>query len=206
MSGFLEGLEEAHGAAAQASEVFRAAAGLDPAAVLSVGPVDEVVNAFDAPVPAVDGQYPLRRGLLRCATRHPQRDLTRVLAGFVVEGSTLDQKDLTDVGDVEVRIERRTAPNAPRLNATVIGWRDRDEVGRTALVEQQRDIAMQRRWVALGGERLMRLALDDIGCQRALGQQRIAGDVLASEVTALKHGERQADFVGALLRIAARYG
>ena len=151
-------------------------------------------------------QYPLRRGLLRCATRHPQRDLTRVLAGFVVEGSTLDQKDLTDVGDVEVRIERRTAPNAPRLNATVIGWRDRDEVGRTALVEQQRDIAMQRRWVALGGERLMRLALDDIGCQRALGQQRIAGDVLASEVTALKHGERQADFVGALLRIAARYG
>ena len=37
------------------------------------------MNRFNAPVPAVDRQHPLRRGLLGRATRDPQRDLMRQL-------------------------------------------------------------------------------------------------------------------------------
>jgi hypothetical protein len=52
----------------------------------------------------------------------------------------------------------------------------------------------------------MRLSIDDIACQRALGQQRIARDVLTGDVTAFKQRDRHADFVGALFLITARYG
>ncbi|HEY2380364.1 MAG TPA: hypothetical protein VGK48_04195 [Terriglobia bacterium] len=57
MSGFLKGLEDADGKAPQAGDVFGAEAGSDLATVLIVIPVDVAVNAFDAPVPAVDSQY-----------------------------------------------------------------------------------------------------------------------------------------------------
>jgi len=128
------------------------------------------MNAFDAPVPAVDGQYPLRRGLLRYATRDPQPDRTRAIDGGFLEGFTLDQKDLPDVGNVEVRIERRSAPHAPRLKAAVNGRRDLDEVGGCVLLEQQCHIAVQRVLVVLDGEVIEDLPLDQIACLRTLGQ------------------------------------
>jgi hypothetical protein len=109
-----------------------------------------------------------------------------VLAGSFVDGFTLDHEDLADVGEVDVGIERRTAPNAPRLNAAVIGRVDVDEVGATVVLEQRRDIALQRRLVTLGGEVIMGLSGDDIACQCPLGQQRVAGDVAAGDVTAFK--------------------
>jgi hypothetical protein len=93
----------------------------------------------------------------------------RGFAGFLVDGFTLDQKDLTDVGKVDVCVERCTAPNAPRLDASVISRCLLNEVGGTALVEQQRDIALQTRLVALGGEMIVRLSFDDMACQCALG-------------------------------------
>lgn len=61
---------------------------------------------------------------------------------MLLDGFPLDQKDLPDVGEVEVRIERRTAPDAPRLNAAVIGWGDLDEVSGGARLKQQRNIAL----------------------------------------------------------------
>lgn len=125
---------------------------------------------------------------------------------FFIEGFTLDQKDLTDMGEVEVRIERRTAPHAPRFNASVIGRCDLDKVGGAALLGQPRDIAMQRRLVALGGEVIRGLSFDDIGCQCALGQQGIARDILAGEVTVFQQGDRHADLIGALECLTARYG
>ena len=62
------------------------------------------------------------------ATRDPQRDITPVHTGFLVDGFALDQKDLTDMGEVEGRIERCTTPNAPRLPATMLGRHDLDEI------------------------------------------------------------------------------
>ena len=79
------------------------------------------------------------------ATRDPRRDLTRELAGFFLDGFTLDQKHLADMGKVEVGIERRTAPNvasiqrlllAARLDAAIVGRCDLDEISGIALLEQ----------------------------------------------------------------------
>ena len=119
VSGFPERLEDTHREAAKARDVFRAEAGTDAVAILIVVPVDEVVNAIYRPVPAMDGEYPLRRGLLRRATRHPQRDLVRVLAGFFPDGPTLDQEHLTDAGKVEVHVARRATQYRV---AAWVGW------------------------------------------------------------------------------------
>ncbi len=88
----------------------------------------------------------------------------------------------------------------------MIGGGGFGEVCCAALLEQQGDIALQIRLVSLGGKVIMRLSIDDIACQCALGQQGIARDVLAGDVTALKRGDRHTDFVGTLLFIAALYG
>jgi hypothetical protein len=52
---------------------------------------------------------------------------------------------------------------------------------------------------------IVRLLLDPIGGYRALGQQGIAGDVLACDAAGFKQRNRQADFVGAFLLITAFY-
>ena len=117
------------------------------------------LGPFDAPMPAVDRQDALRRGLLHRATRDSQRNLTRMLAGFFLDAFPLNQKDLADVGEVEVRIERRTAPNAARLDATMLARRDRDEISGIALLEQQPDIAFQRGLITLLAS-IQRLLLD----------------------------------------------
>jgi hypothetical protein len=63
--------------------------------------------------------------------------------------------------------------------------RDRDEIRGSALVEQQSDIALQRWLVRLDREMIVRLLFDQISGQRTLGEQGIAGHVLAGEITAL---------------------
>lgn len=45
-----------------------------------------------------------------------------------LEGFVLDQKHLTDVGEVEIGIERRLAPNPPCLDTAVVGRCDLDEM------------------------------------------------------------------------------
>lgn len=206
MSGLLERLEDPDRETAEARDVFRAEAGPNAAAILIVILIDNVMHAFDAPVAAVDGQDLLRQGLFRRATRDAQGNFIRVLAGVLLDGFSLDQKDLPDVGEVEVRIERRTTPDAPRLKAAVIGRGDLDEIGGGTLLKQQCDIALQCGLVTLDGEVIVRLPLDEIASQRTLGQQGIARDVLTGEDTALKQRDRHADFLGARLLLTALYG
>ena len=56
----MEGLEDAHREATQTGDVLRAVAGTDAdaaaaaAAILIVVPVDDVMDAFDAPMAAID--------------------------------------------------------------------------------------------------------------------------------------------------------
>src|SRR5437016_6400114 len=61
------------------------------------------------------------------------------------------------------------------------------------------------RLVALDREMIVRPLLDHIVGYRALGQQGIAGDVLAFDDAGFKQRNRHADFVGALLLIAVFY-
>ncbi|QKE39892.1 MAG: hypothetical protein HO274_11900 [Ferrovum myxofaciens] len=49
----------------------------------------------------------------------------------------------------------------------------------------------------------MRLLLNDIVCQCALGQQSVARDIDTCEVTGVEQRNRHADFVRALLLITA---
>ena len=184
---------------------FGAEAGADAAAIRIVVPIDDVINAFDAPMPAVDGQYALRRGLLRGATCDPQSEIMGVLAGFFVEGFAFDPNGLADVEEVEISVERSAAPNAPRHDRPMIGRRDLDEIRSTAGFEQQGDIAFQIGLVGLDREMIVRLLLDHIGGDRVLRQQRVAGDVAAGDVAGFKQRNRHADFVGALLFITIRY-
>lgn len=107
---------------------------------------------------------------------------------------------------VKVGVERRAAPNTPRLNAAMVRRCNLNEIRHTALLERQRDIPLQRRLVALGREVIMRLPLHNIAGQRALGQQRIARDVAPGDVTTRQQRDRHADFVGLLLLVRTRYG
>ena len=109
-----------------------------------------------------DGQYAFRRCLLRCAARDPQCNLTALRAGLFVDGFALDQKYLPNMREVEGGIERRAAPNAPRLDAAMIGRRNLDEIRFASRLEQQHDIELQRRLVALDSEMIMRLLFDHI--------------------------------------------
>ncbi len=115
-----------------------------------------------------------RRGLVRRATRDPERDLARVRAGLFLEGFPLDQKHLADMREVEVAIERRAAPDTAGFDAAMLGWRTLDEVGGAPRREMHGDVRCQRRLVALDREVVMRLPLDQVACQWALGQQGIA--------------------------------
>ena len=60
VAGFLKGLENTHGEAAKTGDVLRAEASPDAAAVLVIVPVDDVMDAFNGPMAAVDFQYALR--------------------------------------------------------------------------------------------------------------------------------------------------
>ena len=60
LSGFLEGLEDANREAAKTGHVFLTEADPDATAVLVIVQVDQVMDAFDAPMSAVDRQYALR--------------------------------------------------------------------------------------------------------------------------------------------------
>lgn len=144
---------------------------------------------------------------MRRATCHSQCDITGLHAGLFVEGFALNQEDLTDMGKIEVIIERGTAPNPPRLDAPVIGRGSLGEVGNgIALLEQQSDITLQSGLVSLGDEVIMRLLADNESCQRALGQQGIARDVFACDVAAFEQRDGHADFIGALLFLTALDG
>ena len=72
----------------------------------------------------------------RCAAHDPQCDLTAVRASLFATGFALDHKDLSNMREVETGIERRAAPNTPRLNAARIRRRDLDEIGGAARLEQ----------------------------------------------------------------------
>ena len=85
-----------------------------------------------------------------------------------------DPKDLPDAGDVKAAIERRTAPNAPRLDAAMIGRRDLEENSVATSLEQQGDCAFQPRLVALDREMIVCLPRHHITGYCSSGQQSIA--------------------------------
>ena len=125
---------------------------------------------------------------------------------FLVDGLPLDQKDLPDVRKVEAGIERVAAPDTPCLDPPMHVLRSFDEIRLFPILEQQRDVGLERRLIAFDGEVVMRPALHQIRGQFALRQQGIGGDVFAPDSDALQQRGEHSDFIGLLGIGAARYG
>ena len=125
--------------------------------------------------------------------------------GFLVDTIALDQKYLADVGEIQIVIKFRTAPDAPCFNAAVLGRCDFHVIGSTAVLEHQSDIVFKRRLIAFYGEMIVCVLLDNVGGYRTLSQEGVAGDHLSGDIAGFQQRNRHADFVRALLLITALY-
>ena len=108
--------------------------------------------------------------------------------------------------EVEIALERRAAPDAPRLDAAMVRRRHLDEVRIAPPVKQQGDIAFETGLVAFDGKAIVGPAPNEVLRQVALRQQGIGRDHLAGDLAAIEQGDRPANLVGALLLIASGYG
>ena len=96
-------------------------AGLYPAAVFVIVPIDNVMTAvFDAPVAAVGGKHTLRVGLLSSSTGNAIGDFTGVLTGFFICGLALDDKSLCDVRKAQIVVEFGCDPDFADFDAAMI--------------------------------------------------------------------------------------
>ena len=85
-------------------------------------PVDDVVAAIlDDPVPAIGGEYALGIGLFGRPTGDAKRVFDGDLTALLVHHLALDHKNLADMREIEIGIERRAAPDTTSFNPAVIG-------------------------------------------------------------------------------------
>ena len=116
-------LENTEGEAAKTSDVFRAEASANTAAILIEVPVDDVMNAVDGPVASIDAEDTLGRCLFWGAAGDCVGDIERALAGLFFDAFALDAIDLAELREVEIVIEPCAAPDAPGFDAAMIRWR-----------------------------------------------------------------------------------
>ena len=94
-------------------------AGLYPAAVFVIVPIDNVMTAvFDAPVAAVGGKHALRVGLLRSSAGNAIGNFTGVFTGFFICGLPLDEKSLSDVRKVQIAVKFGCGPDFANFGIT----------------------------------------------------------------------------------------
>ena len=181
--------------------------GTDAAAILIENPINYIMAAiFDCPVTSIHFEDTFGIGLFRCATGHPQSDLIGDPAGFFENGLTFDQEYLADMREIKIPIKRSTAPDAPRFDSAVIGRCDLDKVRLLPIFKEQGDIRLERWLIVFNGEVVMCPASNHIGCQFALRQKRIGGDVPAFDVDCVQQRYEHADFISLLGFVAAVYG
>ena len=109
------------------------------------------MHGFDLSMATIDRQQTFGRSFVRGTTGEAERDFTRGLAGFLQDHLALDEKDLSDVREVEISVELRAVPNAPRFDAAMsdAGF---GEIRCLAISEQKRDNLFELRLIPLGGE------------------------------------------------------
>ena len=116
-----EVVKDADGEAAQAGDVLGAVTGANAATILIEVPVDDIVaTVFDGPMAAIDFEEALWPGLFGRAAGDTERGFERSLLGFLVDHLALDQEDLADVREVDIGIERGTAPNPSGFDSSMV--------------------------------------------------------------------------------------
>ena len=162
------------------------------------------MGCLDGSVPAIEGEEVLRGGELLVQAGEAVNRLAGLLAGLDLDGFATHGEDRCDTGEVEVVVEGAGHPDGAPLAAAVLGlWALVGEVRRApgdGLAEQEADIVLKVRLVALGGEQVVCAAPEQMGGERPLGEQGIDGDGAPCDVgQCLEQGEDGADLVGALL-------
>ena len=162
---------------------------------------------LDRPVPAIEGEQPLRGCGLPVQAGDPVGRLDAPLAGLDLDGFAAHGEDLADAGEVQVAVEFAGGPDGTPLVAAVFRLCGLDREVRCALgddlVEQKPDVVEQGRLVALDGEHIVGAPGEEILGEGALGEQRIGGDGQAGDIgQRLEQGNDGADLVGTFLPVA----
>ena len=103
-------------------------------------------------------------------------DLGGGLTGLFLDGVPFDGEDRSDVGKVEVVVQRGRGPDGAAFDAAMLQGGGLAEVRRTAGGEVQADIRAECRLVILRDEEVMGVTFDQVGGELALGEQGISGD------------------------------
>jgi len=121
----------------QTGDILWAVACTDAAAILIEIPIDHVVTAIlDCPVTAIQFENALWACLFWRAARYPQSDFVSNFSSFFIKGLPLDQEHLPDMWEIEVFIQRCTAPDAAGFNPAVIRRRDFDKIRFLPILEK----------------------------------------------------------------------
>lgn len=161
---------------------------------------------FDGPMVAVEFEHAGRGCGVGAMAGHAVGDFHGGFAGFLVHDAALDGEGLSDAGEVEIVVQCTRGPDGAAFEAAM---RERvllAEVRLSALLEGQLEIGQQRWLIAFDGEQVVRLAIDDVASQLALGQQGIGGEGFAGNLQRLEQRDEGADFVGLLGLVVAGYG
>lgn len=201
-----ETFDHTHSKTTQPCDVFWTMPSANARAILVEIPVDNVVaTVLYGPVPAIGGQHLSWLSLFGRLTGDAKGVLDGGDATFFVHHLALDHKNLADMREIKVVVERRAAPDAPCLEASVISRADILMVWCCAVLKQQRDVLFKSLLVAFDAEVVMRAALNQIAGQFALRQQGVCGDGLALNLNGIEYGNKHPDLVGLLDLILALY-
>jgi len=170
------------------------------AAVFVIVPIDNVMaTVFDTPVTTVGGKNALSVGLLRGSAGDAVGDFTRVFTAFFICGFPLDDKSLSDVGKVQIAVEFGCGPDFADFDPAVVRGGAIDKIRIPPVFKIQGDVLKKSGLVVFHGEVVMSVSLvDQVGGDRALGQQGIGGNFFTLNIDGIKERDGGFDFVGAL--------
>ena len=119
-------------------------AGAYAATVFVVVPIEDVVAAiFDRPMPPIHLKDTLGIGLFGGSAGDAVGDFMGVFPGLFVDRFPFDDEGLSDVGEVEVAVERGGGPDRSGFDPPMLGRGVLDELRFVSVLEEAGDIVKQ---------------------------------------------------------------
>ncbi len=109
--------------AAQARDVFGAVARTDTTSIFIEIPIDHIVAAIlNCPMAVIQFEDTLRTRLIGRTAGHSQGNFSRDFPVILADYLPLNQEYLSDMREVEIGVERGTAPDTPGLDSPMGQW------------------------------------------------------------------------------------